>query len=429
MRTITMKRVSGLVAMLFLALQPSSARADVPVAARPARSASDVTDGFGVVAHLSYGGTPYVTRFTEVAQKLDALGVKWIRTRLYPDNTAQIQRMLTLCRDQGIKFNLVVGTPLSNDIAQVHTLVATTLAGCIGSVEGANEWNLKDRPNWVNEVLAHQRELWQTFRGDPRTAGLPVLAPALGKPLRADFEALGLTGINQYVSHGNIHLYPGGEVPTRMLTDVLSWERDLVLNNTAKPIITTEAGYHNAMNAPTGGHYPTTEKAAGLYHPRMLMEHLTHGVKRMFNYEFLDQSVDTVDLEQNFGLLRNDLTQKPSFNALRNTLHVFQDTARAAPGTLTYGIESAVEVQHAAFRLSDGSYIVAMWRNVHVYDRQTRTDLVVEPVPVTLRLGEPAFVTTYRPSLQTASTGGTTVKVTARGFQMPGDLYLIHVHQ
>jgi hypothetical protein len=416
--------------MLVMALLPSPARADVPLEARTARPASDVTDGFGVIAHLAYSTTPYVTRFPEVAQRLEQLGVKRIRSRLYPSNTGQHQRMLTLCRDHGIKFNVVVGTPLSGEVAEIHNLVATTLAGCIESVEGANEWNLSGRTSWASELLAHQRELWDTFRGDSRTAGLPILAPALGKTIEADFQALGATGINQYVSRGNIHLYPGGRIPSDRLSTTLDWERQYVLRgNTLKPIVTTEAGYHNAMNAPDGGHLPTSEKAAGIYHPRLLMEHLSRGAIKMFNYEFLDQELDQLDPEHNFGLIRHDLSPKPSFNALRNTLAVFQDSVRAAPGTLTYGIESIVPVQHAAFRMSDGSFIVALWRDVSVYDRTTRTDLTVDPVSVKLVLQEAAWVTTYRPSVQAAAINTSTTKVLGRTFQMPGDLYLIHVYQ
>ena len=92
-----------------------------------------------------------------------------------------------------------------------------------------------------------------------------------------------------------------------------------------KPVWATEAGFHNALRA------PERRAAAGLRArpapstccARSSSTSTTASAAPTL-YELLDEKPDPRgrDAEQHFGLLRNDFSRKPAFNALRNLLDV-----------------------------------------------------------------------------------------------------------
>ncbi len=71
------------------------------------------------------------------------------------------------------------------------------------------------------------------------------------------------------------------------------------------------------------------------------------------------------DLENTFGLLRTDLSPKPSFLALRNLLRAVDgDSAPvAAPGGAAARRDGAgADVRRLLLRSADGSYALVLWR-------------------------------------------------------------------
>ncbi len=182
--------------------------------------------------------------------------------------------------------------------------MATQLpAGSVESVEGSNEWDINGTANWVTELTQRQKDLYQAAKANPATASLPVLSPALA--FKWNYVPLG--DLSQYADIANGHMYPGGYKPSNEVSQITTAIRGSV--PATKPLITTEAGYHNALNT-TNGHLPVPEDVAGVYTPRVLLEHYLRGDKRVYTYELLDEFDDPAltNPEAHFGLLHRDFT-------------------------------------------------------------------------------------------------------------------------
>jgi hypothetical protein len=394
----------------FAADAPAAAPALTPVQARPADS---LVDSYGVVTHLTYDSYRDLPQVTE---KLTELGVRHLRTRLYANNKYEYEAMRSLAA-LGMRFNVVMGTPIAEKQTPeilVNTLVKEMPSGVVESVEGANEWNLKDRPNWVSELRAHQKRLYTAVKSNPVTRDLPVLAPALG--MRKGYTELG--DLSAYSDFGNNHLYPGGQQPSARIDETTAAERAVVGD---KPIYYTEAGYHNALNT-SGTHFPTTEAAAGTYAPQLLLEHFIRGTVRVYNYELLDEGSDPgkSDQEDNFGLVRHDFTPKPAFTAMKNLLALAADPGPAfTPGSLAYRVDGAPsDLRQVLLQKRDGRFLLLLWREASVYDRVAKKPLTVTPAKLSVELASPATVSQYRPSVAAAAattTAGTTIPVSLAG--------------
>ena len=118
-----------------------------------------------------------------------------------------------------------------------------------------------------------------------------------------------------------------------------------------------------------------SEVAAAAYLPRALLWAFAAGVKRTFVYELLDEKPDPglVDPEQHFGLLRNDLSRKPAFDAVRNLIHSVASSPGAASGTPPAPTVLAAEpIDRVALTRADGSRVLALWRPVSLWDVQGR---------------------------------------------------------
>lgn len=363
-----------------------------------AKPADALVNAYGVNVHMVYGGTPYMN-VEATGNALNQLGARHVRDRIH-NNPAQWATINKLSA-RGIRFNLIVGAPNdSSTPAQLVNIVASKVPGATATLEGANEWNLKRRPNWVAELRAHQTALWKAAKANPTTARMPVLSPSLGS--KQDFSALGnISGLSNY---GNIHNYPGGRLPS---TDIATTMASARINSGNQPIMTTETQYQNALRT-SSGHKPTSEKAAGVYAPRLLLENYSRGVARMFNYELFDQKVDPAkaDIEMNFGLIRTDGTRKPAFNAMSNLLNLLADPgAGFQPGRLDYKVANApADLKQMLVQKRDGRFYLVLWRDVRVWDQVARKDVPVQPHNVTVNLGRSAKVATFLPSTQRAAT-------------------------
>ena len=81
----------------------------------------------------------------------------------------------------------------------------------------------------------------------------------------------------------------------------------------------------------TNGHLPVPEDVAGVYTPRVLLDHYLRGEKRVYTYELVDEFDDPglTDPEAHFGLLHRDFTPKPAFSAMKNLLGLLNDPGPA----------------------------------------------------------------------------------------------------
>ena len=368
-----------------------------PIAAVQADS---LVESYGVGIHLPFLNTPYLDA-TAVANALSDLGVRHVRDDLFMNNPRQYAGIKTVS-DRGIKFNLIMGNPSSPDSAEAYVnTVATQLPpGSVESVEGSNEWDLFSggSPTWAADLATRQKELYEASKSNPATADLPVLAPALA--FKWNYVTAG--DMSRYADYANGHMYPGGYKPSNEISQITTAIRGSIPD---KPLVTTESGYHNAMNT-TNGHRPVPEDVAGVYTPRVLLEHYLRGEKRVYTYELIDEfdNPGLTNPEAHFGLLRRDWSPKPAYTAMKNLLGLLDDPGPSfTPASLPVKVTGyPSDGKYVLTQKRNGQYVLLLWRDVSLYDPVTQTPQPVTPTNVTLQLAKGMNLSVYRPSEGTA---------------------------
>ena len=357
-----------------------------------------LVEGYGVGVHLAWLDTPYRDPVA-VANALSTLGVRHVRDDLYLSNPLQNLAIRTVA-DRGIKFNLIMGRPIpllpQATVVQpyVDTVANLLPDGAVESLEGANEWDLSGQENWATQLRDHQQALYAAANANAETANLPLLSPALA--FRWNYPAVG--DLSSMADVANAHMYPGGYSPSNEITKITQALRGAM---PLGPLITTESGYHNALQT-TNAHRPVPEDVAGTYVPRILLEQYARGAQRVYSYELIDsrQSLDGTNPEGHFGLLRQDLSPKPAYSAMKNLLDLVKDPgAHFSPQPLQFQIDGwPSDARYLLTQRRTGEHVLLLWRDVSVWDPMTQQPVAVTPKDVTLNLGKTSLMTVNRPS-------------------------------
>ncbi len=148
------------------------------------------------------------------------------------------------------------------------------------------------------------------------------------------------------------------------------------------------------------------EDVAGVYTPRVLLEHYLRGEKRVYTYELIDEFDDPglTNPEAHFGLLRRDLSPKPAYTAMKNLLGLLDDPGPAfTPAPLPVKVTGyPSDGKYVLTQKRNGQYVLLLWRDVSIYDPVTQTPQPVTPTNVTLQLAKGMNLSVYRPSEGTA---------------------------
>lgn len=352
-------------------------------AAETARPADSFVDSIGVDTHTSYDDTPYGEDFATVEQRLAELGVRHVREDLVSESPDQYERLRALA-GIGIHSTLILGDP-NNGVEGLEELLSTMrteLGGTAEAVEGPNEFDSRGGADWAARLADYQQRLYTSVKSDPALAALPVVGPSIVQ--KRNQEALG--DISGSLDYGNVHSYPNGSFPE---SNVDSYLQRAALNSAGKPVIATETGYNTAI-ATTEEHQPVSEEAMAVYMPRLYLEYFRRGFARTFSYELLDEHANDGhdEVEANFGLLHNDLSPKPSFEALRNTISILSDPGPGfAPASLEYDLGGdRADLHQLLLQKRDGSFYLALWRAESVWDTASRSATAAHEGTVTVDL-------------------------------------------
>ena len=342
--------------------------------------AYDFVNSIGVNTHFGYYDTQY-GRYEEILKpRLIELGVKHIRDGTY---NADVVHKYKEMGEQGIRLLLIT----SSDKAVER---AKSIGKMLWGVEAVNEPDGGRKPGtWEQEARQEQRRLYESIKGDSATCQLPVVGLSLAN-IKDSPSRLG--DISRWMDYGGMHPYAAGRHPSEhwgwgmSMDDALSEARKV---SGEKPLVVTECGYHNKEENPS--HPGVSEEAAAIYHLHLFFTYFNEGILRSYKYEFLDLKPDCAmsDMECHFGLVRSDGSVKPSFSALKNLLALLSDTdeaflPRPLPLQLTSGDEAPV--RSTLLQKSDGSWWLALFRPVSVYDLQAHRDIGISPIPVEVRL-------------------------------------------
>ncbi len=343
--------------------------------------ADSFVESIGVNTHWSYQGV-YIDKYSELKAKLAEAGIRYVRDHTNP---ASYVRAIDLYESLGIKTITLTGRyksgpgPHSLDPTQIEEELSELKAQAlitVDSLEGPNEYDLEHGPdtNWVENLKNYTIVLYKTAKADEKLRNIPITAPSLTS-LNA-FETIG--DLDPYIDYVNIHPYFGGEWP-----DYPGWGENgsysinWFLNYLAprqspsgKRIQATETGYHNYL--PHGG---ASEEADGKYMARTFMEFFRRGIYRTYKYELVNQNI--TEQEGNFGFLRADLSEKPSFRAVKNLIAILSDKGpKFEVGSLNYILNGSIDnVRQILFQKRNGDFYLVVWLEVPSFDTKTKTDL------------------------------------------------------
>lgn len=384
--------------------------ADVPVGLETfdtfqAVRAEEFVSSIGVNIHLSYFDRVYGSHFRSViVPRLQELGVRHLRdggTTL--PNQDWMQEVYSRWRETavatGAQFTIIMSPrrtetgPGSNygDMSHVAELRARIGDEHIAAWEGLNEHDLSGRPAFAAEVRTLQQALYAAVKQNPVSAARHVV---VGPSIANVSTASQVGDLSAFMDAGAIHPYDGGKIPSSNLRQHVDGMRPV---NGTRPLWATEVGYHTASTSTNPWHWALTELAQAKYTTRQFLELYNAGVRRAFAYELIDQGLDTSDMEQRFGLLRNDGSRKPAFVALRNLIALLSD--RDAPGFSPRALKARIDgdtsgVRRLILEKADGRTYLVFWQNSASYDETRRLDLPV--VPRTIAVSLDAAVTSAR---------------------------------
>jgi hypothetical protein len=355
-------------------------------AVEAAKSADRFVDSIGVNTHFGNaiytGGNAYADPGIEA--KLAELGVRHIRDHSWNDTALGI--VDSLSATYGIRGNLILGETSRSPADLVNLLKAHP---GYEAIEGLNEPDFNTRSyngftdspstNSYPATRAFQNDMFAAINADPQTQNVTVLSPAMGGSSKSQY----LAPISFDVAA--MHSYPSAREPSFNLDANIS---NLATLRGTKPLMSTETGYYN--NPVQFGWIP--ENLAAKYVPRLYAEYFNRGIDRTYLYELANQGPDTTDREQNFGLLRFDLSEKPAFTALKNLIDLVKDPT-AAPFTahsLSYSLPGSSTLHHTLLEKSDGTFYLMVWQEVPVFNRTANNNQGAEitnaPLALTLTL-------------------------------------------
>ncbi len=304
---------------------------------------------------------------------------------------------IELAATHGMKFDLGMGDPHwgAGDLDQLIALVGGPLRNAVDALEAPNEYDIfHPGPDWSTELRGYEQQLYSKAKADSSLRSLPVYGPSLVLPGSA--SALG--SLSGDLDRGNIHPYTGGEAPSQQRIQDAFATFGSVWGN--KPVVATEAGFHNAMSAKQG-QPPTPEDVAASYLLRTYLEHFSAGIRRTYAYELIDEKPDPglVDPEQHFGLLRNDLSEKPAFVALRNMLSEIGRPGNVTARPLDYALTGDTGgVRQLLLQKTASTYVLALWQSASQWNTTTRQRIGVPNRDVQLTLPDDATATVARPT-------------------------------
>jgi hypothetical protein len=241
------------------------------------------------------------------------------------------------------------------------------------AIEGLNEPDFNTRSyngfmdspstNSYPATRAFQNDMYAAIKADPQTQGVTVLSPAMGGSSKSQY----LAPISFDIAA--MHSYPSAREPTFNLDTNIN-NMTTLRGSPLKPLMSTETGYYN--NPVQFGWIP--ENLSAKYIPRLYAEYFNRGIDRTYLYELANQGPDTTQREQNFGLLRFDLSEKPAFTALKNVIELVEEPSVApfTPGALDYTLTSSSSlssVHHTLLEKSSGVFYLMLWQEVPVFNR------------------------------------------------------------
>lgn len=391
-------------------------------AAEQALMADRAVDIMGVNTHVWYQNWD-----SRIKPALLESGIRHVRDWAGAEMAGRYRNMAA----NGVDFTLI--NFKSEDLGAVKALNASAPKPVL-MVEPTNEVDCNWKAGWQDRMRNEQIGLFNRYKADPGVRDILVAGPSFcnSKDSPGQF-AQAFPASRDFMDASNLHNYTGGNP----IEGPLGGGWGVTFENTVqfyqkvsgtKLLVSTETGYHNSIRGGMVGHAGVSERAAAKYLPRLFLAHLQRGFKYVFLYEFYDQGTNPLDMEENFGLLRNDYSRKPQFTSLKNYAGILSDRgASFTPAALDFAIAGELDnVRHMVFQKRDGRFYIVLWQAVDSYDFATRKDLEPAPKNVTLTLQGKATTAKVFLPLQSAE-ARQTLSGSVLNIQVPDHLVIVEL--
>jgi len=388
--------------------------------AHAATPAPDFRESVGVNTHFTYSDTrPYNTYNVYQAPinertgaKIAGLGIRYLRDG-YPLGNPRSNAFRPQFVNHGLQFDVGCGdSSFEREVECVNDMMTRIGGDAIVSFEGINEPNCAYRAGgWgPNSPFNLDRARANSARmADAAHAVGEIALPAsICWVNQSQWTLDRETGQYTKSDLGNAHNYTGGKWLTaaQAKKDFDSW-RALVTprgETPTKGVMATEWGYHTGVPANQPG---VTEIQQRQRTMAGLLTNMQAGFGRVYIYEFADLWSSTGQ-EGRWGLLRNDLTDKPVAVALRNTIAMLGGGARVQKPDLALNVsDPAGAVRTKQYVRDDGSFWAALYQEK---DTAERTVTLTRPYCTYSWMHFKPWVSTV--GLNYTTTAGNTYRVT-----------------
>lgn len=368
---------------------------------KQARSSDSFIDSIGITTHLRYGGANQ--KYDSIIKpRLKELGVRHIRDGGKSNDF--FQKLNDLAKS-GIKSTLVADSRDGVTPSNIVDVLKKVL-NSVEAVEGPNEWDVHPELKYNGKsfpegVRDYQNGLFKAINSDSATKDIDVAAPSMARPRNGS-----KLGRLDSIDLGNMHSYQGGQGPTNGLKS--TWIPNTKKVSGDKPIIVTETGWHNANDS--SGQPSVPQDVEAKYTPRLYLEYFNNpAIERTFRYELIDQGTNKNRRKENWGLLNNDGSPQPAFNALRNLIDLTEDPGakKFTPGKFDYKLSGDLEnVHQTLLQKSNGEFNLILWQDAKGYDTKSKKKIFVPDNKVTLDLNTSVkSAKTYLPLNSIKATG------------------------
>jgi hypothetical protein len=423
---------------------PTGTPGGPPGSGVPAVWSDKFVSSIGIGTHFSYWDLlPYGNNLNSTLTSLKGAGFRWIRDGLFQDTNVgsndRFYGVMNQVKAAGIKMVLVtqpaylgnnqfVKAPYTNQ-QNLDTAVKRLGAGAILAFEGPNEvdnnsYNWGGVPAFGANAKAYQAAMYQHAK--QIAPGVTVI----GLTTTSAYGASYVGDISSYMDAGTLHPYPSAQVPMAYLQ---STENALAaLNGAHKGWWVTETGYYTAPNATQNVYQPgVTEAAQAKYAPRLYLDFFAAGISHTSIYELIDEHSSQSDAEANYGILRNDGSQKPAYASIKNLIALLSDPGATFTPTnsLAYTLAGTTgTIRQALFQKRDGRFYLALWNDVSVFSPSSKKDVVNAAVNVVVSFAtQPRTITRFQPA--SSATGATVTSAKTITVSVPDSPVILEITQ
>lgn len=407
--------------------------ATLPLTLVAAKAAGAFDASVGINIHPAYPGTEYADVQAWLPKLLGG-GYQHIRTDWWIGDDANDKVIETIAA-AGIKVLITADWLYRYNVepaqAVQYLVNRPQLAASIYEIAGPNEVNA-NYAGWQSTLKPFMQSLYTAFKANPVTAHILVVAPNFDNEQDPTLPPK-VGDMSQHVDEGDIHGTNGGDAQTDpYFAQVMPAAR--VLAGPTKPLVNTEGGYSYGTDSTAQGHGVPLPPAAVLTDVmHYYLEDFAHEIVHSDIYQLVNGNPNG-DWGDRFGLLNDDYSPTPVYNAVKALTDLLRDPGAGAPapGSLAFALNGAdANTRSILLQKTDGSFWLAVWEQAQVFEYTTddahKLPVANAPVSLSLQLGSAASGAVYLPESGSTATVATFVASSAIAFAASPSVTLVQI--